>query len=81
MRFLAAARRIALPAGRKVSLLGPAPAPMQRRGDRYRAQLLLQAATPSPLQAFLADLIAQIEELPESRKVRWSVDVDPLELF
>ena len=81
MRFLAAARRIASPARGKVSLLGPAPAPMQRRGDRFRAQLLLQAATPAPLQAFLAAWIAQLDDLPESRKVRWSVDVDPLELF
>ncbi len=54
---------------------------MQRRGDRYRAQLLLQAETPSQLQAFLAPWVVQLDELPESRKVRWSVDVDPLELF
>jgi primosomal protein N' (replication factor Y) len=81
MRFLAAARRIATAAKGKVSLLGPAPAPMQRRGDRFRAQLLLQAATPSQLQTFLSAWITQLDDLPESRKVRWSVDVDPLELF
>ncbi|MEQ1581883.1 MAG: primosomal protein N' [Steroidobacteraceae bacterium] len=81
MRFLAAARRMAKPAHGKLSLLGPAPAPMQRRGDRFRAQLLLQAATPSRLQTFLAAWITELDDLPESRKVRWSVDVDPLELF
>ena len=54
---------------------------MQRRSDRFRAQLLVQAATPSRLQGFLSTWIAELDDLPESRKVRWSVDVDPLELF
>jgi primosomal protein N' (replication factor Y) (superfamily II helicase) len=81
MHFLATARRIAKSTRAQVSLLGPAPAPMQRRGDRFRAQLLLQAVAPSQLQTFLAGWISQLDDLPESRKVRWSVDVDPLELF
>jgi len=81
MRFLGAALQAARDCPGKVSLLGPAPAPMQRRGDHYRAQLLLQAAAPSQLQAFLASWIPRLDELPEARKVRWTVDVDPAELL
>jgi len=61
--------------------MGPAAAPMERRAGHYRAQLLLQAASHSPLQRLLARWLPAVEELPEARKVRWSIDVDPLELF
>ncbi len=77
-RFLAAARALA---SGPISLLGPAAAPMQRREGRYRAQLLLQASGPGPLQQVLSGWIPRLDELPEARKVRWSIDVDPLELF
>jgi primosomal protein N' (replication factor Y) len=68
-------------AGRDVEVLGPAAAPMERRAGHYRAQLLLHAASHTPLQRLLARWIPALEELPEGRKARWSLDVDPLELF
>jgi primosomal protein N' (replication factor Y) len=64
-----------------VELLGPASAPMERRAGRYRAQLLLHAASHGPLQRLLARWVPRIEEAPTARKVRWALDVDPLELF
>ncbi|HMN44793.1 MAG TPA: primosomal protein N' [Povalibacter sp.] len=75
---LAAAREHGI---RGVKFLGPAPAPMERRAGRHRAQLLLQAATHQPLQRLLSRWIPQLEGLPEARRVRWSIDVDPGELF
>ncbi|MGE0114640.1 MAG: primosomal protein N' [Steroidobacteraceae bacterium] len=85
MRFLQTARQLAQQQTtgqhRKVQILGPAPAPMTRRAGVHRAQLLLQAATPGPLQNLLAGLLPQLEALPEARQVRWSVDIDPIELF
>jgi primosomal protein N' (replication factor Y) len=80
--FLDRARELAesmLTAG--VEVLGPAAAPMERRAGHYRAQLLLHAPTHSPLQRLFGRWIPAVEELPEARKVRWSLDVDPLELF
>ena len=65
---------------RGVQLLGPAPAPMERRAGRYRAQLLLHAATHSPLQKFMSTWLPALEALPEARRVRWSIDVDALDL-
>jgi primosomal protein N' (replication factor Y) len=65
----------------EVEVLGPATAPMERRAGRHRAQLLLHAASHGPLQRLLARWIPLVEEAPTARKVRWALDVDPLELF
>jgi primosomal protein N' (replication factor Y) len=54
---------------------------MERRAGLYRAQLLLHAPTHAPLQRLLAAFMPAVEDLPEARRVRWSLDVDPLELF
>jgi primosomal protein N' (replication factor Y) len=82
LEFLDRARELAESlAGREVEVLGPATAPMERRAGLYRAQLLLHAPGHSPLQRLLARWLPAVEDLPEVRKVRWSLDVDPLELF
>lgn len=63
-----------------IELLGPVPSPMERRAGRHRAQLLLQAMARAPLHRLLAPWLADVELLPAARGVRWSVDVDPMEL-
>lgn len=68
-------------AGPGISVLGPAPAPMERRSGRYRAQLLLRGSHRSALHALLDELVAVVESMPQARRVRWSLDVDPVELF
>jgi len=80
--FLDAARAV-LPAAVAAGLLvlGPVPAPMARRGGRQRAQLLLQAARRETLQRLLGPWLTALEQLPAGRRVRWSLDVDPIELF
>ncbi len=80
--FLERAKAYALECGVDgVEMLGPASAPMERRAGHYRAQLLLHAASHSPLQRLLARWVPMLEEAPGARKVRWALDVDPLELF
>ncbi|MCE3285961.1 MAG: primosomal protein [Steroidobacteraceae bacterium] len=82
LAFLERARELALEGGDSgVEVLGPASAPMERRAGHYRAQLLLHAASHSPLQRLLARWVPLLEETPTARKVRWALDVDPLELF
>jgi primosomal protein N' (replication factor Y) (superfamily II helicase) len=79
--FLKAARALADPLVDGVELLGPAPAPMERRAGRYRAQLLLQAARRQDLHGFLDRWTARLWAQATDRQVRWSLDVDPLELY
>lgn len=64
-----------------IELLGPVPAPMERRAGRFRAQLLLQCASRAPLHKLLAHWLPVLEAMPAGRAVRWSLDVDPIDLF
>jgi primosomal protein N' (replication factor Y) len=65
----------------KVDLFGPVPAPMERRAGNYRAQLLLQADNRPDLHRLLKQWIPILEQLKSARKVRWSLDVDPMEML
>lgn len=79
--FLATARALAgdlPPSG--VEVMGPVPSPMERQGGRYRAQLLLRAASRTRLQAFLGPWVERLAGVPAPRGLRWSIDVDPIEL-
>ena len=42
-------------------------------------QLLLQARERAPLHRLLTEALPSIDGLPEARRVRWSLDVDPLD--
>jgi primosomal protein N' (replication factor Y) len=79
MQFLAAARAAAVPVG--VELRGPVPAAMTRRADRYHAQLLVESSQRAPLQRFLSDWIPRVDALVARGRLRWVLDVDPLEVF
>jgi primosomal protein N' (replication factor Y) len=63
-----------------VRLLGPAAAAMERRAGRYRAQLLVEAAARPVLKQFLDAWLPAVEQLRRPRPLRWSVDVDPIEV-
>jgi primosomal protein N' (replication factor Y) len=78
--FLRAARALAR-APRGVRLLGPAPAGMARRAARYHAQLLLESTDRQALHRVLKDWLPQVDMLKTPRELRWTLDVDPLELF
>jgi primosomal protein N' (replication factor Y) len=78
--FLRQARKLArVPRGLK--LLGPAPAAMAKRASRYHAQLLLESRERAPLHRALGQWLADVEGIKAPRDLRWSLDVDPLELF
>ncbi|NDK39786.1 primosomal protein N' [Pseudoxanthomonas gei] len=60
---------------------GPLPAPMSRRAGMHRMQLLLSSSSRRDLHALLDAALPLIYALPDARKVRWSLDVDPLDLY
>lgn len=78
--FLAAVKQ-AIPADNPVERYGPMPAPMPRRAGFQRTQLLLSAAQRRGLHGLLDVLIPRIYALPQARRVRWSLDVDPVDLY
>jgi len=83
IQFLAHARAIAdgLPHGKELDVLDPVPAPMSRRAGRYRAQMLVQARERPVLHRFIDAWLAQLDDLPDAKRVRWSLDVDPIDLY
>jgi primosomal protein N' (replication factor Y) len=80
VRTLAEAR-LRETAERGIILMGPLPAPMEKRAGKFRAQLQISAQQRPLLQQLLAGLCPQIEALREARSVRWSVDVDPQDMI
>jgi primosomal protein N' (replication factor Y) len=63
-----------------VKVLGPATALMARRADHFRAHLLIETASRSALQRFLKEWLPRVETLSGPTGLRWSIDVDPLEV-
>jgi len=78
--FLNEARAL-LPDGDALQIAGPMPAPMPLRAGRQRGQLLIEAATRRTLHSTLRPWAIQLGHLPTARKVRWSLDVDPIDLY
>ncbi|MEH6628604.1 MAG: primosomal protein N' [Motiliproteus sp.] len=65
----------------QIQLLGPMPSPMEKRAGRYRAQLLLQGDQRKALQHLCRQLVLMLEQNKQAKKVRWSLDIDPLDMF
>ena len=64
-----------------VNLLGPIPALMEKKAGRYRQLLIVTSKNRSDLHGEVRHIIQTTESLPDSKKVRWSVDVDPTDMF
>ncbi|AFJ03108.1 Helicase PriA essential for oriC/DnaA-independent DNA replication [Methylophaga frappieri] len=64
-----------------VQVMGPVPAIMEKRAGRYRAQLIFSSHSRKVLHQAIEHAILRISEHTLSRKVRWSVDVDPIDLL
>ena len=63
-----------------IKILGPATALIARRADHFRAHLLIETAARPILQRFLNLWLPQVEALRGPKGLRWSIDVDPLEV-
>ncbi|WP_083264529.1 primosomal protein N' [Pseudohongiella acticola] len=70
-----------MPDGHQVQISGPLPAPMEKRANRYRQQLILRSTHRANLQNLLSVLCQQLEQMSTQRSVRWSVDVDPQDMI
>ena len=78
-RALSASRTVA--EIESVEVFDPIPSPMERRAGRFRAQLLMKSVNEKAFHLFLDEWIAILESLPESSRVRWSVDIDPQDMY
>ena len=60
-------------------LVGPIPSMQAKLRGSYQHQLVLQAPTRTNLNSMLQTLVKTLSENKKSNKVRWSVNVDPIE--
>jgi primosomal protein N' (replication factor Y) len=66
--------------GEELAVWGPVPAPMGRRAGRYRYQLLLLSRVRSVLHRALWHADEAVGSRRPGQRIRWSIDVDPVEL-
>ena len=60
--------------------MGPLPAMMERRGGRIRMYLAVNSPERGPLHRQIDAWLPVLRDLPQARKVRWAMDIDPQEL-
>jgi len=81
-KFLESAHQLADEAAKEtIAFWGPVPAAMQRKKGVHRFHLLLQTPSRAALHDFLHRWLPEIERLPQAKRVRWSIDVDPQDFY
>ena len=66
---------------RDCRVIGPLPSPMQRRAGKFRSQLLVTAPDRKRAQLAARLLVQRAQTLPARGGLKWSIDVDPMDLF
>ena len=79
LQALRTATEQALPTGAR--LIGPLPSPMQRRAGKFRSQLVLTAADRGAAQRAAGQLVACAETLRARSDLKWTIDIDPMDVF
>ena len=69
------------PVQNKVMVMDPVHSPMEKLAGRYRAQLMVKSTDRRALHVSLNQWLNHIERLKQANRVRWSLDVDPMDMF
>ncbi len=67
--------------GPLLKVIGPMPAPMEKRQGRFREQLLFCAEKRSVLHFFLSWFRQQLNNFSHTKQCRWILDIDPQEMI
>jgi len=59
---------------------GPIPALIEKRSGRFRHQLIIQSSNRKSLHSHLDEWLDKLDVIKTSKKVRWSLDVDPQDM-
>jgi primosomal protein N' (replication factor Y) len=69
------------PQKKSINLIGPFPSPMERRAGRFRQQLQIFCSERTSLHTTIDALAHYLEGHKLTRKVRWSIDIDPIDMM
>ena len=64
-----------------IELWGPTPALIERKAGYYRWHLLLQTGNRRVLHQRLKEWLKWLRQQPQARRIKWTVDVDPVEIL
>lgn len=62
------------------SYIGPIPAFMEKRNERYRYQLQLKFGNRQLRSSLIKQLREALDKNAMSKRVRWSIDIDPMDM-
>ena len=79
LQFLEHISQLLISGSTDIQRLGPIPALLEKRANRYRAQLLLGSQQRAALHAALHQVLQASAKLPGRASIRWSIDVDPID--
>ena len=84
LEFLQNARGVALellkqPAYRDVKVLDIVQSPIKRISNWHRAQLLTMSEDPGSMRQFLGQWVLRLDRMRLKSKLRWNLDVDPVD--
>lgn len=63
-----------------LTIMGPAPAPLPRKANQYRMQLLIKSPSRKLLTTSLTHMREWLTMTKLSNGIRWNVDMDPMDL-
>lgn len=63
-----------------LEVFGPAFAPMPRKGNQYRLQLLIRSHSRTTLQHAITQLRLSLSPNKLQNSIRWNIDIDPIDL-
>ena len=64
-----------------ITIMDPVSSPMEKLAGRYRAQLFVKSAQRAVLHNLLSAWLNQVTESKIGQRVRWSLDIDPMDMF
>ena len=52
---------------------------MQKKANLFNLNLIIQATNKAKLNYVIKDCIPYIKDIPYSNKIKWAVDIDPID--
>ena len=62
------------------NIFGPIPARLERKAGMFHSQLVVIATDRKRLQQHIKNWASEIQQRPLAKRVRWDIEVDPLEM-
>jgi primosomal protein N' (replication factor Y) len=65
---------------KEINVIGPIPSLISKSKGNYRNHLHIQTSSKPYLNKVLKYLTEQFNKWPETKKIKWSFDIDPIDL-